>query len=162
MEYIDIRDEAGRLAGKELPRGARLKKGKFFLAVAIVARCNEMWLVTQRAPAKTAAGKWEFPGGGVQAGETSLAAAQRELWEETGLQPSASAFCLKGRLTFPFKNMLMDIYEVNIPGLNRNMLALQPEEVCAAQLVTKEELRAIPDKLASMDRILESYYPDGQ
>ena len=71
MEYLDIRTRDGRLAGRSVPRGTKLKKGEYFLAVAVVVRAGEKWLVTQRAPGKTAPLLWEFPGGGVQAGEKS-------------------------------------------------------------------------------------------
>ena len=140
MEYLDIRTRDGRLAGRSVPRGTKLKKGEYFLAVAVVVRAGEKWLVTRRAPGKTAPLLWEFPGGGVQAGEKSEEAARRELQEETGLCPPPAAFCRKGRLAFPEKNMLMDIYEVQVPGLVPGALCLQAEEVCDARLLTGQEL----------------------
>ena len=36
MEYLDIRTRDGRLAGRSVPRGTKLKKGEYFLAVAVV------------------------------------------------------------------------------------------------------------------------------
>lgn len=158
MEYLDIRTRDGRLAGRFVPRGTKLKKGEYFLAVAVVVRAGEKWLVTRRAPGKTAPLLWEFPGGGVQAGEKSEEAARRELQEETGLCPPPAAFCRKGRLAFPEKNMLMDIYEVQVPDLVPGVLCLQAEEVCDARLLTGQELDAFPDKLPSIGRILTELY----
>jgi 8-oxo-dGTP pyrophosphatase MutT (NUDIX family) len=46
------------------------------------------------------AGKWNFPGGKIQPGEDAVVAAQRETYEETGLQPEALEEC--GTLEFLF------------------------------------------------------------
>jgi 8-oxo-dGTP diphosphatase len=43
-------------------------------------------LVAQRGPTMSLAGKWEFPGGKVEAGEEPQAALVREIAEELGLQ----------------------------------------------------------------------------
>ena len=42
-------------------------------------------LIARRPPGRDFAGLWEFPGGGIEPGESPQAAAVRELIEETGL-----------------------------------------------------------------------------
>ena len=52
-------------------------------ALAVVLRDGQVLLVQRRNPPD--AGLWGFPGGHVELGETALAAAARELLEETGI-----------------------------------------------------------------------------
>jgi 8-oxo-dGTP diphosphatase len=46
-------------------------------------------LIAQRPPGKHQAGRWEFPGGKVMAGESESAALSRELREELGVEVEA-------------------------------------------------------------------------
>lgn len=55
------------------------------VALALVERQGR-WLVSRRAPGRIFAGRWEFPGGKIELGETPDQAAVREVLEETGLQ----------------------------------------------------------------------------
>lgn len=57
------------------------------VALAIVVREGRV-LVARRDPGSHLEGLWEFPGGKIEAGEEPLAAALRELREETGLLAS--------------------------------------------------------------------------
>lgn len=52
-------------------------------AIAVVCHLDRVILVQRRNP--PSAGMWGFPGGHVELGETALAAAARELLEETGV-----------------------------------------------------------------------------
>lgn len=47
-------------------------------------------LIAQRPPGKWQAGRWEFPGGKIEAGEEPSAAVRRELDEELGITVTAA------------------------------------------------------------------------
>ncbi len=51
-------------------------------------------LIAQRPPGKVLAGRWEFPGGKLAAGETPAEALQRELREELGIEVSVFEWVL--------------------------------------------------------------------
>jgi 8-oxo-dGTP diphosphatase len=60
------------------------------VAAAIVDRAGAV-LIAQRPPGKHLAGRWEFPGGKVAAGEPDLIALARELAEELDIDLSREA-----------------------------------------------------------------------
>lgn len=53
--------------------------------VAAIIVDQEEYLVCRRAPHKSLPGKWEFPGGKPEAGESDEAALKREIQEELGI-----------------------------------------------------------------------------
>ncbi|HET9077101.1 MAG TPA: NUDIX domain-containing protein [Acidimicrobiales bacterium] len=55
--------------------------------VVVLDDRDRVLLLRARDPAEPAKGEWwEIPGGGIEAGESSAAAATRELYEETGIR----------------------------------------------------------------------------
>ncbi len=60
------------------------------VAAALIAESGRI-LLQQRAPDRSMAGLWEFPGGKVEEGETPEAALARELEEELGIAVDAAA-----------------------------------------------------------------------
>ena len=60
-------------------------KAQTIRVVAGLVSKNGMLLVAQRSQNMSSAGKWEFPGGKVEAGESDVSAIIRELREELGV-----------------------------------------------------------------------------
>ena len=95
MEFNDIYDENRQPTGRLHRRGSRWQKGEYGLVVCVwVYDGNGKLLLTRRAPGKTYAGTWENSGGAAKAGETSLQAIVRELYEETGISAQPEEFQL--------------------------------------------------------------------
>lgn len=55
------------------------------VAVGVLVRADNAFLLTTRPSGKAYAGYWEFPGGKLEAGETVVQALRRELEEEIGI-----------------------------------------------------------------------------
>lgn len=93
MEFNDVYDENRNLTGKVHRRGSPWKPGEYGLVVCVwVYDGNGNVLLTRRAKGKSFAGTWENSGGAAKAGETSLQAIRRELYEETGIAAEESDF----------------------------------------------------------------------
>lgn len=56
------------------------------IAVGVLINQNNQFLIAQRPAGKHLGGKWEFPGGKVEDGETSQQALKREMQEELGIE----------------------------------------------------------------------------
>lgn len=92
-EWNDVYDSHKNLTGRVHLRGTPWKPGEYGLVVCVwVYDGNGHFLLTRRAKGKSFAGTWENSGGAAKAGENSLQAIQRELFEETGIRAELSEF----------------------------------------------------------------------
>lgn len=138
MEWNDIYDAQRNLTGKRHRRGTRWRKGEYGLVVCVwVYDGNGKVLMTKRAPGKSYAGTWENSGGAAQAGETSLQAIRRELFEETGIRAEETEFELleTGRDDIAFYDYYCLRRQTPIEEI-----VLLPGETVDAKWVTLEEV----------------------
>lgn len=145
-ELWDLTDEHGRPVGRTHRRGIDdMPPGCFHIVAATcVYRADGAVLITRRAAIKEYPMTWEFPAGSALAGETSVAAATRELREETGLSPAPDRFQFIGRFTEP--SALVDVYTAPCP--DGALLALDPEEVAEADWVTMDAVERLRELAA--------------
>jgi 8-oxo-dGTP diphosphatase len=72
-----------RVVDADQPRSA--DRNLVQVAVGVLVRADDAFLLTSRPEGKAYAGYWEFPGGKLEAGETVEQALRRELQEEIGI-----------------------------------------------------------------------------
>lgn len=125
--------------GRTMRRCDECPAGLYHLVVHVCIFWQGKMLLQQRQPFKDGwPDLWDVTAGGsALAGDTSQAAAERELWEEMGV-----ALSLDGRLpalTMTFPDGFDDYYIVQ-KDISLDALRLQPEEVQAAKWADKEEI----------------------
>lgn len=138
MEYNDIYDANRVLTGRVHLRGTPWLDGEFGLVVCVwVHDGRGNILLTRRAPSKTFAGTWENSGGAAQAGEDSLTAIRRELWEETGIRAEVSD--LEFLRSVRDRNCFYDHYCLKWTG-SADEIILLPGETDAVKWVSFPEI----------------------
>ena len=138
MEYNDIYDHRRALTGRTHLRGTPWKPGEYGLVVCVWVHDGKgRLLMTRRAPQKSFAGTWENSGGAARAGETSLQAIMRELFEETGIEAKEEEFELLRSVTDG--NMFYDHYCLH-KTVPIEKVRLQPGETCDAKWVSFREV----------------------
>ncbi len=82
------------------------------VAAVIYDQNKERILIAKRPDDKHQGGKWEFPGGKVDDGETALIALQRELFEELDIQIDDALSLIEIHHQYSDKSIFLDVYEV--------------------------------------------------
>ncbi|WP_423185290.1 8-oxo-dGTP diphosphatase MutT [Alishewanella sp. d11] len=90
---------------------ASLPKSTLHVAVGVILRQQQVLLALRNA-AQHQGGKWEFPGGKVEAAETVEAALKRELQEELAITVTACEPFMQLSYDYPERTVLLDIWLV--------------------------------------------------
>ncbi|SKB45977.1 NUDIX domain-containing protein [Lachnospiraceae bacterium] len=150
-EEIDIYDRDRKETGLRLPRKAKLAPDQYMLyALALIENQDHRFLITQRSlDKKWAAGAWEIPGGGAQAGEDSFRSVCRETMEEVGLDVSGCEptpiYSYRNDDAESGDNYFADIYHFHL-DFTEDDVKLQKEEAIGFRLATEDEITELGKK----------------
>ena len=143
MELVDLYDENRVPLGRTAERGGPLVPGEYRTVVHVCAFDSRgRLLIQRRAEEKTLwPGRWDVSvGGGVDAGETSRQAAEREFREELGYPLDLGD--LRQSVTVNFDGGFDDFFIIQ-KDLDLSALVLQREEVAEVRYVTEGEAEAM-------------------
>ena len=154
-ELNDVYDKNRKRTGRVHTRGTPWRLGEYGLVVCVwIYDGKGKLLLTKRAPEKSFGGTWENTGGAVRAGETSLQAIVREVFEETGIVADESEFLLLGTTTR--RRLHFDHYclKRTIPVDN---IILQPGETVDAGWFTFAEVHNLVNR-RKMCRVIANQF----
>ncbi|NRB24444.1 8-oxo-dGTP diphosphatase MutT [Shewanella sp.] len=97
------------------------------VAVGVIINADNQILLAKRLTHLHQGGKWEFPGGKVEAGESVTQALTRELKEEVDLTITATRSLMSISHDYPDKQVLLDIHWVTC--FTGNAHGLEGQEV---------------------------------
>ncbi|MCF6409049.1 NUDIX domain-containing protein [Pseudalkalibacillus salsuginis] len=118
------------------------KRGNVWLAVAGIVNYNDQWLVVKKKYGGLT-GKWSFPAGFVDEGETVDEAVKREILEETGIE--AEIIGVLGIRSGVIKEQISDnmiIFQMEAVG---GVLKAQESEIGEVAFRSENELLNDPD-----------------
>ena len=90
-----------------------MNKQQIWVAVGVVENSQGEIFICQRTGGQHQAGKWEFPGGKVESGESLPGALNRELNEEIGIEVESCEPLLQIAHDYGDKAVLLDVWRVS-------------------------------------------------
>lgn len=143
MELWDLYDVNRIKTNQIWVRGEKLQPGDYHLVVHVcIFNSDGEMLIQQRQPFKEGwPNMWDLTvGGSATTGDTSQTAAQRELYEEIGLELDFQQ--VRPHLTINFERGFDDIYLIE-KDVELHTLTLQYEEVQNVKWASREEILAM-------------------
>ncbi|BDU59157.1 7,8-dihydro-8-oxoguanine-triphosphatase [Limnohabitans sp. MORI2] len=105
MSHLEV-----RVVDADQPRSADRRLVQ--VAVGVLLRADNAFLLTSRPEGKAYAGYWEFPGGKLEAGETVEQALRRELQEEIGITIQDCTVWKTERIDYPHALVQLNFCQV--------------------------------------------------
>ena len=145
-ELWDLLDKDRIPTGKTILRGKDMADGDYHMVVHVcIFNTNGEMLIQKRQPFKEGwSGLWDLSvGGSAVSGDDSQKAAERETFEELGL--NINLYGIRPSLTINFDTGFDDIYLIEM-DLNPDDLSLQYEEVEKTTWASKDKILDMIEK----------------
>jgi 8-oxo-dGTP diphosphatase len=127
------------------------------VVAAIVVDSQHRILMAQRANWQHQGGKWEFPGGKIEAGETHMQALTRELKEEVDVQIDQQACELFKAVHHDYSDKQVSLYFYLVKNFSGTAKGLEGQPVMWINAQTLPQM-AIPDaNQAIADALLQAW-----
>ena len=113
-----------------------MKRRVLVMVVAAVIEKDGKVLIARRRKGDKLAGKWEFPGGKIEPGESPEAALRRELLEELGIEAEIGEHFCTSRYDYPHLSVELITYNVRafsgaiLPHVHDRVRWVLPKELC--------------------------------
>ncbi len=143
MEIFDLYDQYGKKLNKKMKRGTTNNIGEYHRVVHIwILNDNNQYLIQQRNKTTDRYPyQWAPTAGAVISGETSIDAAQREVFEELGIEIKKEAFIYVDSLYVnnPKSNYIIDLFLIK-KNIKLGGLIIDKTEVKDVTYKTKKEI----------------------
>ncbi|HTU98963.1 MAG TPA: (deoxy)nucleoside triphosphate pyrophosphohydrolase [Luteitalea sp.] len=116
------------------------------VSAAVIER-DDAFLMTRRAADAHLAGRWEFPGGKQEAGETAEEALRRELHEELGCDAVVGALLLTTAHAYPEVHVTLNFFATTLTTVPSPQLGQE------MRWVSRTELASLPLPEADADLV---------
>ena len=107
------------------------------LVVAAIIKKQNKYLIARRASQKAHGGRWEFPGGKIEKGETPEIALERELFEELSIKTRIGPFVISA--THDYENFKIKLMAYEVAHLSGEFKLSDHDEIA---WVTAAEMKA--------------------
>ena len=107
------------------------------LVVAAIIKKQNKYLIARRASQKAHGGRWEFPGGKIEKGETPEIALERELFEELSIKTRIGPFVISA--THDYENFKIELMAYEVTHLSGEFKLSEHDEIA---WVTAAEMKA--------------------
>ena len=138
------------------------KSPEIHVVAGAIADAQGRILIAQRPRGRHMAGRWEFPGGKLAAGEEPYAGLQRELAEELGVTVRAARPLIRLRHRYPDRCVFLDVWQITAfdgEPQARESQALawaRPDELPQHDLIEADQAIVTALRLPRLARVLSS------
>ncbi len=126
-------------------KAMKMKKQTLVKVVAAVIEKDGKVLIAKRRQGDKLAGKWEFPGGKIDPGETAEEALKRELHEELGIETGVEDFICSSCYDYEHLSVELLAYRVKhisgdiTPHVHDEVKWVLPDDLCSYEFPAANE-----------------------